>query len=197
MKKLLSLCFILILQACSTTRKVSIDFVRQDTVALENYLQEAKVDFDEKDLAVLNNVNAFAVFNDKERISVPEAYFFNKEGKRVKDNFKGTSCGQVISNPEKISKAPASGEEHLNDWLKYISLYKAGSDNLINDGYDAYVIIPWAIFMTSVSKDINQTSFNWYRSLKNHKNIKVILLNLDVQQGWELSNEQKSALGIK
>ena len=70
MKKLLSLCFILILQACSTTRKVSIDFVRQDTVALENYLQEAKVDFDEKDLAVLNNVNAFAVFNDKERISV-------------------------------------------------------------------------------------------------------------------------------
>jgi hypothetical protein len=155
------------------------------------------VDFDEKDLAVLNNVNAFAVFNDKERISVPEAYFFNKEGKRVKDNFRGTSCGQVISNPEKISKAPASGDEHLNEWLKYISLYKAGGENVISGAYDAYVIIPWAIFLTSVSKDINQTSFNWYRSLKDYKNIKVILLNLDVQQGWELSNEQKSAFGIK
>lgn len=95
MKKLLLLCCIIIVQACTTTRKVSIDFARKDAVALEDYLHKAQLGFDEKDLAVLNDINAFAAFNSTGRLSLPEAYFFNREGKRVKDNFRGTVVGRL------------------------------------------------------------------------------------------------------
>jgi hypothetical protein len=62
------------------------------------------------------------------------------------------------------------------------------------DVYDIYVLINWAIFLDSN----NETSFNWYTSLKNNKElkIKVILINLDVQEIWNLTDGQKEFLGV-
>jgi len=55
-------------------------------------------------------------------------------------------------------------------------------------------LINWAIFLDSN----NETSFNWYKSLKSNKDlkIKVILINLDVQESWNLTEGQKKFLGV-
>ena len=69
-----------------------------------------------------------------------------------------------------------------------------GTTDISSDDYDIYVLINWAIFLDSN----NETSFNWYTSLKNNKElkIKVLLINLDVQETWQLTDKQKEFLGV-
>ena len=49
-----------------------------------------------------------------------------------------------------------------------------------------------------MEKDINDTSFNWYKSVKENEslNLKVILLNYDIMDTWEISDENKKVLNL-
>jgi hypothetical protein len=199
MKKLILFLLTLSTLSCTITRKVKMEltFQKQTKTNIESYLKSKAVDHSLNDIATLNNVQTFAEYGSTDRLSVPEAYFFNSEGYRVKDNFKGTSCGQVINNAEKISAAPSENKEHISDWIsKYSFLEDPG--NITTAGYDAFVIVTWATFADAIKGSPNTTGFNWYKSLKQNKDvkIKVIFLNLDVQDNWQISDEQQKAIGL-
>ena len=183
--------------SCSIARKTDVKFKEENANSIISYLDAKKVSNYSNDVATFNGINTFIEYNNSDKLSVPEAYFFNKEGYRVKDNFNGTNCGQVIGNIDQINNAPCDRKEHINDWIaKYNFPLKTNTDIASdNEQYDAYIIITWAIF----SDRFNETSFKWYKDIKEYKDLKIktILLDIDVIDSWTLNDKQKETLGLK
>jgi hypothetical protein len=186
--------------SCTVTRKMKVEltFQKQTKSSLENYLNAKEVNYTLSDIAVLKDVRTFAEYGSTDRLSIAEAYFFNKQGYRVNDNFRGTSCGMVINNLDKINSAPSSEKkEHISDWIsKYEFLESTG--DITPAGYDAYVIITWGRFVENIKGSPNATAFNWYKSVKQNQDmkIKVIFLNLDIQDNWQITDAQYKALDL-
>lgn len=199
MKQLLLILSLFTILSCSITRtkKVAIDFKKETPQSLKSFLDSKSVQYKANDIAALNHINAWINYNDSGKLSVPEAYFFNRDGYRVNDNFKGTRCGQVINNVSKINAAPVNYNDHIDAWLKDF-VFPLGDNNTVeNDKYDAYIIITWAKFVDSLSSS-NSTAIAWYNSLQNNPDIKIrtIFLNIDLQDKWELNEKQEKALGL-
>jgi len=138
------------------------------------------------------------IFFNNGYLEVPGAHFFNRDGYRVDNNFKATNCGQVIKNADKINTATISDKkELLNTFAEDLEFMAIPNESLFR--YDAYVIITWGIFADKESHASNETAFKWYKSLKENypdMKIKVMLLNIDLQEKWHLTKEEEEILGI-
>lgn len=191
MKFYLSLifCFFSSLAVC---QKVDITFksVNQDSIV--NYLNKHQLSYDLNDLAILKDIKVFSNYSKTERLVVPEAYFFRSDGYLLKNKNRGVSCGATVKDLSKIIKSKIDINQKLSTWFEELTFF--GTQPNLEETYDIYVFINWAIFLDSN----NITSFNWYQSLKENKDlkIKVILVNLDVQEIWNLTEGQKQFLGI-
>lgn len=202
MKKFALFSLLLITISCTITRNASIEFKEENTVTLTEFLDAKETDYEKEDVAVLKDFRTFISYNDSSKLVAPEAYFFNKEGYRVVNNFKGTRCALVISNIDKINSAPIEEKkEHISDWIKDFSFLSDNSTHTNpDDDYDVYVILSWAKFADHIAKgSINETTLRWYKSLKENPDLKIktILLNIDVQESWALTDEHKEAIGMK
>ena len=171
---------------------VKIDFKIENQNSITKYLDEKKVEYTLDDIAILRDIKVFGDYGKTERLVVPEAYFFNKDGFLLKNNNKGVGCGASIKNLSKILKSKYDVNETISTRLKDYKIL--GNNDVLTEQYDIYILINWAIFLDSN----NETSFNWYKSLKSNKDlkIKVILINLDVQESWNLTEGQKKFLGV-
>ncbi len=161
------------------------------------FLDRNNVDYKKEDLATLNSAYAYGLFSNNGYLKVPEAHFFNSDGYRVHNNFKGTNCGQVINNADKINTAPTDKKELINDFAENFDFMAV--PNEAQTKYDAYVVISWGIFADKDVHQANETAFKWYKSLKKNypdMKIKVILLNIDLQEKWQLTKEQEEILGV-
>ena len=174
------------------SQKVAINFKIENEKSFVDYLHEKKLEYTLDDIAILKDIKVFSDYSKTERLVVPEAYFFNKEGFLLKNKNRGVGCGANIKNISKILKSKNDTNQQIKNWLKDYQIL--GTTDSLSDEYDIYVLINWAIFLDSN----NATSFNWYSSLKNNKElkIKVILINLDVQEIWKLTDGQKEFLGV-
>ena len=173
-------------------QNVKIDFKIENQNSITKYLDEKKVEYTLDDIAILRDIKVFGDYGKTERLVVPEAYFFNKDGFLLKNNNKGVGCGASIKNLSKILKSKYDVNETISTRLRDYKIL--GNNDVLTEQYDIYILINWAIFLDSN----NETSFNWYKSLKSNKDlkIKVILINLDVQESWNLTEGQKKFLGV-
>ena len=173
-------------------QNVKIDFKIENQNSITKYLDDKKVEYTLDDIAILRDIKVFGDYEKTERLVVPEAYFFNKDGFLLKNNNKGVGCGASIKNLSKILKSKYDVNETISTRLKDYKIL--GNNDVLTEQYDIYILINWAIFLDSN----NETSFNWYKSLKSNKDlkIKVILINLDVQESWNLTEGQKKFLGV-
>ena len=173
-------------------QNVKIDFKIENQNSITKYLDDKKVEYTLDDIAILRDIKVFGDYGKTERLVVPEAYFFNKDGFLLKNNNKGVGCGASIKNLSKILKSKYDINETISTRLKDYKIL--GNNDVLTEQYDIYILINWAIFLDSN----NETSFNWYKSLKSNKDlkIKVILINLDVQESWNLTEGQKKFLGV-
>lgn len=198
MKKLLFLSFIFILASCTITKKVSFDLKKETDSSMLAFLDKNNVEYKKEELATLNSAYAYGLFSNNGYLQVPEAHFFNRDGYRVNDNFKGAGCGQVIKNADKINTAPVSDKkEQLNAFAENFDFMAIPNETQVK--YDAYVVISWGIFADKDVHEANETAFKWYKSLKKDfpdMKIKVILLNIDLQEKWHLTKEQEEVLGV-
>lgn len=202
MKKIAAALFVFLTTSCTITRNVSLDFKEENKGSLISFLDAKEADHEEEDVAILKDFRTFIAYNDNKKLVAPEAYFFNKDGYRVVNNFKGTSCGLVINNIQEVNNAPVEeSKEHISNWLKDFAFLSDSSHHTnTEDDYDVYVVISWAKFADHIAKgSINETTLSWYKSLKENTDLKIktILLNLDVQESWALSDEHKEAIGMK
>ena len=178
--------------SCSSQKKMSINFKLENEESLNSYLIANKVNLEKDDLYILNDFASFANFNNNNRLQVPEILFFNSQGYLVKNRFNNNECTEVINDIEKINSFEFDKNVKIEDWLKNIKPLHNGSKS----DKEYFVIINWAIYVGK----INKQSFSWYNELKktiSNSNVNCILLNLDVQEDWNLNEKQKKVLNIK
>jgi hypothetical protein len=187
------ICSIFIFIFCFPQSNAQVTFNRENLESLTSYLTDNNVEFEKKDLATLKDMDVFSMYNTYKLLVVPEAYFFNKEGYRVK-GFNGADCAQAIQNLEKINKKRIDKLDTISNWIKYFTFFDNTDEDVLNSGYDFFIIINWAKF----SPKEDEISFNWYRSLKTESKykIKIIFANLDIQEDWVLSDVQKKGLKL-
>ncbi len=179
MKKLLLLACIVTLTSCSITfsKKFNPDFQPQTDNSLTHFLDSNKVVYDKADIATLKDTVAIKKFAKKNDLTIPDAFFFNKDGYLVENNFKGKSCGHAINNANKINAAPSDKTEHINDWVNDFN-FKENIDTTNND-YDATIIITWGIYAHKSASSVNREAFDWYKSLKeNYPNMKIRTISI-------------------
>lgn len=201
MRKFIVLFLLFFTISCTITRRATINFTEENNTSLIALLDAKDISYNKDDIAVLKDFRTFVVYNDTDKLVTPEAYFFNKDGYRVVNNFKGTRCGLVINNIQEVNNAPVQeNKEHINDWLKDFTYLSLDSQHNKQVDYDVYVIITWAKFVDHISDGAaNKISLDWYKSLKENPDLKIktILLNIDIQESWALSDEHKEALGME
>lgn len=197
MKKLiLALALAATFTNCSITYTKKLELKQENKTTLASYLDERKVNYDIKDLATLDHINSWIHFNDNKLLMVPHAIFFNKYGARITENFNEQKCSAAINGIEDINNYAADTNDNLNKWLADYITFPFTEETIFTEEYDGYVLLLYGKF---AGKSSNAATFNWYRSIREDKSIKLrpILLNIDLQDNWEMSAEQKKALGLE
>ncbi len=199
MKKLLfTLTFIISFSAFAQKKKPSQHIKIENNSTLQTFLEENDVPINVKDLATLDYLGSWIEFNNNDFLHVPSAYFFNREGYRTAKKFVGERCSQTIKGIEKIDSYKVDKDENINDWVSKYMAFPFTSEPVFGEPYDAYVIIFYCKCLDEFD-DVNATAFRWYKSLINNDKVKVkaILLNLDIQESWNITDEQKKAIRIE
>ena len=152
-------------------------------------LDKRHVDFDQKDLAYLKDLKSFVEFNNGKFI-VPDYFMFNKEGHLINSGFNQDQCGYLIKSlDEKLFKIDEN--QTLDAFAKQLAFMD--KEQAYQDK-DYVVFITWAAF---APKGANKGAFRDYTYVKEHyDNVQVYLLNLDVNEAWNLTDKQKEALHL-
>ncbi|RYJ44551.1 hypothetical protein [Flavobacterium beibuense] len=196
MKSLHTLIAVALLLTFSTvnSQEKKSPYTYESQQSILQYLDDNAVNYDKKDVSTLRIFDAWGYLLQNGKNEFPSVYFFNSKGESVKLN--GDNCSQTLKKLHKINDVKVNKkEEPVSDWLKYyISFIE--EDKETATAYDGYIVISWAKF---AGNSINETSFNWYKSAKEYKdlNLRVILLNFDVMDTWEISDENKKVLGLE
>lgn len=190
---------ILLFGIAAFAQKEKLVYGYENPKSLQEFLDENKVNYDVRDLAVLDHPADWLDFYKKKKLSVPTAYFFNSEGVRIVEEFDAASCSQVINGLESIEKIKSykkDPNETINTWLSQVD-FRFTKDEIFNEAYDIYVIVIFGKLIKT--KTSNPTAFNWYNSLKKNNNLKIktILLSIDIMDDWELPQDFKNEFGLK
>jgi len=199
MKKLFfALTFVLSISVFAQKKKPSAKFEWENNASLQTFLEAHDVEINVKDLATLDYINSWIYFNNNELIQVPNALFFNRDGYRISKGFVGEKCSTAIKDMENIDTYKVNKEESINDWVSKYLDFPFTKEPVFDASYDAFVIIFYCKCLDTY-KGVNETAFNWYKSLKSNDKVKVkvFLLNLDIQDTWDVNDEQKKAIGLK
>jgi len=196
---LFSFSFLLSCKSITFTKKVEIKAENQNS--LESYLNGFGVGTEH--LYVMKDLACFKEFTKK--MGLRDIFFFNSDGYLVEkrsDKECQISINEIeqvnsfeIKKIEKSYELPDENNVKIDYWLKRIKPMKQ-NPNEIEVKKDYTVIVSWAKFIGRY----NKKSFEWYNELKNspsYSKINVIFLNLDIQEDWELTQEDKDALGME
>lgn len=186
--------FLLLILWSPLLKAQDVKFQKEDISSISNFLSENNVVFESKDLATLKNVKMLWMYNSHKLLVVPDVYFFNRDGFRVK-NFNAGNCGQELQQLEKINKKKIDKSDNITKWKSYFTFFEDDDENILESDYDFFIIINWAKFTPKQ----NEIPFAWYSSLKKNKEykIKIIFLNLDVQADWVLTDAEKKVLKLE
>jgi len=173
-------------------------YTYENSKSLGKFLDANKVNYDIKDLAVLQGPKDWLDFYKARRLSVPTAFFFNSEGMRIIENFGADTCPEIINGietPEKIKAYKAESQVSLNEWLGHVD-FAFTNEEIFTQAYDLYVIIIYGkCIRTSTSNDV---AFKWYNSVKKNSKVKIktILLSIDLMDSWEIPQDFKDEFGF-
>lgn len=167
-----------------------IEFKLIDNQKMIEILNKRKANFEQNDLAYIKDLKSFVYFN-KSTLSVPDYFIYNKDGYLINSGLDKDECGSLIR----------TFDEHLfnvdqNDKLEsFLDKIDFLDKNQELTNYDFIVFITWADFAHRLS---NKESFDNYAYIKkNYGNkVKVFLLNLDINESWNLTQKQKEILGL-
>ncbi|RRJ89722.1 hypothetical protein [Flavobacterium macacae] len=177
---------------CSAQKKRDIDFKIETDSSVLQYLEHKNISFLGTQNATLRGIGTFGEYGRSNKLIVPDALFFNKHGYLIENGGKGENCGASINKLEKLVKMKSNASLTLKNFLNEVTLNDG--EYSIEYQTDIYIILKWAKWAPAES----ETTFKWLASLQNQNKlkIKILLLNLDIHERWNLSEEQKQYLGI-
>lgn len=158
--------------SCTITKNKEIKFTKQTNESLINFLEYKNVDFDIEDIAYLKEFKSFVEFNNSDKLVVPEAYFFNKDGYKISQKFSEEQCGNVIKNINTINSYSYDENDNISNWLDKISFIDTVKPlDILNKNYDVYIIINWALLQ-------KRHLINLLNGINRLKKIKNLILKL-------------------
>ena len=145
------------------------------------------------DYFYFKDLNSFVLASKKKYLSIPDAFFFNKEGNLVNYKKSSADCnakvGDFINDLKGFSNASSDNSINVSELLTFFE-----SKSKINIGKsDITVFLTWAVFAGDVNK--NKT-FEWIKLLEKAQekgiNVSYYLINCDLQDSWQLTKDQRS-----
>lgn len=149
-----------------------------------------KYGLDTATIVTVNNNDFLNVLNGQ---SIPDAGIYDKNGKYIEYRQTDTSCNaglfSFISALNLNDKYNQPDRADLNTELNKCRDLKGNKLNKIEDA-DFYLLIYWTVWTGKLNK--NHVKI-WQDLAKTNKNckVKVILVNLDIQEYWEKQERDK------
>ncbi len=127
------------------------------------------------------------------RVSVPNASIYDAKGKYVEYRLTDTSCNKGLFDfiPNLNLNTAYNKPDSLSlkqQWPKYRDLN--GNKLSLPEPADFYVLIYWNVWTGKLNKDHVKIWEDLARANKNC-NVKVIKVNLDIQDHWEQTEKEK------
>ncbi|MGA9211990.1 hypothetical protein [Kaistella sp.] len=155
---------------------------------VKDYL--VKANLDPQNNFIIKDKSSYQTVLDLFYKSFPEAILFDKDGNELIYKETTTSCNAGLFKviPElgknsELKKGTHQLSQVLSDYTKPLD-----NNQIITDDSDYYLLINWAIFAGSLNKNHVLAWENIAKENKNSK-IKVIKLNMDLQESWGLKKE--------
>lgn len=199
-KVLLIFATVVLLFSCKSVLK-TIKGIRNPKLETHTSLQKylIKNDLDTTRLVYFKDINSFVLASKKKYVQIPNAYFFDKNGNFVDYRKSVTDCNAkvdgFIQDLNAFSEAKKDPTKTLTELEGFLT---SSNKNLISEK-DAHVtvFITWARYAGALNKE---KAFDWVKLLEEAKqkgiSVNYYLLNCDFQESWNLTKEEKEALGV-
>jgi len=186
---------ILFLASCSPIIKAIYGVKNPDFESINNQNQFLKKHSIYEDYFIFSNAENYLNFLKNKQLTVPDATFFNADGFMVdyKDDAKtcNANVDEFISKLKHFNELPYNKSINIKDITKL--LYSPNNKKIETN--EIVVILTWAIFVGRTNKT---KTFEWVKLLENAKKdgikINYYLINCDLQEFWNLNDDQKSKL---
>lgn len=161
--------------------------------SVEKYLKEKNID--SQNNVVFKSFNAFAMAQQRNILSIPDAMFFNGEGRLVRYKKETEDCNakvdSFVSDLSAFSTLPEDASFTLED------LSAMTNRPVLNREAGIVVVITWTVYAGRLNKT---KAFEWIKLVNKAKAkgiaVEVYLLNCDFQQSWSLPPSALEKLGI-
>lgn len=190
--------FILLLQfmfqiVIAQNNKAFFEFQNYESIA--NYLKQIEYKVSDEDVFIFKSFDNFVEYNKDGYLKGPIIYAFNSDGFYLED-ITPDEIEEKISNFKKIEKKAKKNAVSIDKWISGIVNFNSHESIVREAKIDYYFVLNWAIFFNKPDS-INEL-FKWYDALRRQKNdgqnIQIILLDMDLQDSWNLSSEKKSSI---
>ena len=200
MKKITFVGLIILFTGCKNILKTAYaikDPALETWESTQSYLTKNNIGTDRT--LIFKDFPSFVYASQNKLLIIPNGIFFNSEGNFVPYNETPTTCNANVDNfimDLKNLDQDAEGTKSIGDLLKLTKTLE-GETPSFEKGYDVYVFITWARYVGRLNKE---KAFDWVdlleKAKRNGVNVKYYLLNCDLQEAWNMTEEQKEMLGI-
>lgn len=159
--------------------------------SLDVYIKKDELLFHPEDVYIVKDFESFKEYTQASFFRSPMIYVFNKEGDYL-ERFDNMSAERKLSNFKRIRNKPDKDKPNLDFWTQKIAHYKSGAVFEDSHLYNYTFVINWGYLLEGgegpkIVKILNE----WYKVLLRQKasgkDIKIIMLNIDLQDHWNLS----------
>lgn len=161
--------------------------------SVEKYLKEKKID--SQNNVVFKSFNAFAMAQQRNILSIPDAMFFNAKGRLVRYKKETEDCNAKVDSFVSDLSAFSELPEDASFTLENLSAMT--NRPVLNRDAGIIVVITWTVYAGRLNKT---KAFEWIKLVNQAKAkgiaVDVYLLNCDFQQSWDLPPSALEKLGI-
>ena len=163
----------------------------------KKYLHKNNIDTTR--LVYFKDLNSFGRASKKKLLQIPNAYFFDKNGNFVDYRKSATDCNakvdDFIQDLNTFDEAKKDSTKTLTELKRFLA--SSNKNLLYEKPGEITVFITWARYIGALNRE---KAFDWVKLLEEAKqkgvSVKYYLLNCDFQEKWNLTKEEKEALGV-
>jgi hypothetical protein len=168
-------------------------FKFEDKSTIENYLKEINIlNTAQDDIFIFKNFENLLKFSQGGHLHGPVVHVFDFEGNHL-EAITPEKTMDKLSDFKNIKRKAKKDSFNFKEWSSmFVNIQTLNDLKKINK-CEYYFVIAWAKFFDN-PQDIKEV-YAWYDVLNRQKNkgveIQVILLNMDLQNSWNLPEEKK------
>lgn len=167
------------------------NFKFEDSTTINNYINEQQLAFLTEDIYILKTIEDYKTYTSEGNLVSPVIFVFNEKGEFTEYiNF--YNAEKKLSNLKRLRKKKSKNSPDFKYWEEKIVSLK--TNQVYTPNQTGYIfVLSWGIHWNKI-KSAKLIS-KWYevllRQKENNPDIQLILLNTDLQDSWDISQETK------